>query len=138
MTVEARPCSVDTNSHTTPNVATTTTTSNISNITTISTSNISRDHTGLEGKADQTNRERTNTIQGTAPPTPPVGGRRRTFSRWDPARKTSGGTTRIRSVTARPGEREPGMSTNQTRVGPGGKTREARGPRRKTAIFDLA
>ena len=57
------------------------------NVATTTTS--SREVTGTEEKADQTIRERTNTIPGT------VGGRRRTLIRWDTARKTGAGTARI-------------------------------------------
>merc|ERR550532_558620 len=108
------------NSHnlTAPSVATTTT---------------SREVTGTE--ADQTIRERRDTILGTA--TPPTPDRRGTFLRWGSARKTGAGTARLNPVMARPGEIKTRITINQTRVGHEGKTREE-GPRRKTATFDLA
>ena len=101
----------------------------------VATTTSSREVTGTEEKADQTIRERRDTILGTA--TPPTPDRRGTFLRWGSARKTGAGTARLNPAMARPGEIKTRITTNQTRVGHEGKTREE-GPRRKTATFDLA
>ena len=85
-----------------------------------------------ELREDLTIRERTNTILGRTPP-----GRKTTFLRRDSVLKTGAGTTRSKSVTASRGETKIRTSTNQTRVGRGGKIREG-DQRRKRATYDLA